>query len=197
MKKSNLRLIGIIVFLFVFVSPAFSKFLYADVLVKDLSFDADAEKVVWKEVNGRLEIQSTGKLKLGEVLPDTCRICVVNGEVTLEKESQQIVVTSGEFFESTEAKVLKAQVTSVEVAEGKVVYQDELVQDGLRKPLGNPILVKEGQVLLRVNNCHNFYLGPSKKFDNSAGSADSLVAPLQEYSDEGPVVHLNCASPPC
>ncbi len=208
MRKQNLKLnlwtrylsfIGLIVSSFFLLGVIVPKFLYADVTVKNLSIDTEARKIVWKEENGKLNIQSVGELREGEVLPDSCRVCVREGEIVLEKDGRKIVVGPGEYYDPLEQMAKKDQTTYVKVAEGRVVFQDEVEQNGKRKPLGEPIVVDKGFVLLRLDLCHNFQLMSIDEFDSFAETAATAgtTAPVASEDEGPPPSSTPCASAPC
>ncbi len=194
------RFVSFLVFSFILFGSAFQNFLYAAVTVKSLSFDAEAEKVVWKEEDGKLKITAVGELHKGEALPDTCRICVSEGKVVVEKDGNEIKINAGEFFDSKDEKTKKAQASYVKVTEGKVAYQDELVQNGVRKPLGDPILVDKGMALVRVNDCYHLETMSILDFEDSQAGAQAATAPLlpsqRTSGGEDPTRQPSSSKPP-
>ena len=192
---------ALIVFSSLFPAP-----LYAEVKIKSMTLDAEAQKVIWDEQNGKLNIISTGEVFEGEVLPHTCRVCVKEGEVVLEKDGKEVIIGPGEYYDPAEETVQKGQSTYVKVAEGRVAFQDEIQQQGERKALGEPILVDAGYVLLKLDSCHNFQLLSIDEFDAVSGDAqaEALSAPGELPGDQGPPPKTDpdpdpqpCNSPPC
>jgi len=188
----------------------FAGSLRAEIKVKSLSIDAEADKVVWSEEQGQLKVKSVGELKEGEVLPASCRVCVKEGEVIIEKDGKEIIVGPGEYFDPSEEAVKKGQTTYVKVAEGRVAFQDEIEHQGNRKSLGEPILVDAGYVLLKLDSCHSFQLLSIDEFDTATETAQAAAAasvvsapPGEIAEDEGPPpapqpqAPQTCNSPPC
>ncbi len=187
------------VFSFFLFGSTFSSFLYAAVIVKDISFDAEAEKMVWVEEDGKLKIKEAGELLTGETLSESCRICVSKGEVVIEKDGQDIKVGAGQFLDLREGQTQKDKTSYVKVAEGKVEYQAKFDDNGKSKLLGNPIIVHGGEVLLMKNECFVFIKMSISEFEElqAYGSVAAAQVPALPGSEPGGEDAAPCASAPC
>ena len=204
----RIRLMGSIAFSFFLLADVFPQALYAAIVVKKVSFDAEAEKIVWREENGRLKIDKSSQLNEKEILPDGCRICVTKGEVVVEQNGKEVKIFAGESFDPEEAEIKKAGASYVKVAEGRVEYQEQLEHKSVRKALGDPILVDKGTVLVRVNDCYHFETMTISEFadfqvqntSKAAQAAPPPILPSDEIGDEGTPpsgTGTTCASGPC
>lgn len=199
--------LSFIVFSFFLFGSIFSDFLFAAVVVKEVSFEAEAEKMVWVEEDGKLKVKDMGELQKGETLPDTCRICVSKGEVVVEKDGREIRIGPGEFLDLKDDQAQDDKTSYVKVAEGKVEYQAKLEDEGKSKSLGEPIAVDKGEVLLRKNECFEFIKMSIPEFEElealgaaaaaAAQAAQAAQAPALPGAEPGAEDPAQCASAPC
>ncbi len=215
MAKSNLKYFfarfihykTFIIFSFFLFGSIRSNFLYAATIVQEIGFEAEAEKIVWVEEDGKLKVKETGELQKGEILPDNCRICVSKGDIVVKKDGQEIKVGAGQFLDVKETQAQKGKTSYVKVAEGKVIYQAKLEDDGKSKSLGDPIAVDKGEVLLKKNECFEFVKMSIPEFEElealggtaaaAAAAAQIAQAPALPGAEPGGEDPAPCASAPC
>lgn len=199
MKKTFLA------FSFFLFGSMFSETLYAATIVKDISFDAEAEKIVWVDEEGKLKIKDVGDLQQGEILPESCRVCVSKGEVIIEKDGQEIKVGPGQFLDVKDSQAQKDKTSYVKVAEGKVEYQAKMEDGGKSKSLGDPIAIDKGEVLLKKNECFEFIKMSIPEFEElqaygsaaAAAAAQAAQTPSLPGAEPGAEEAAPCASAPC
>lgn len=172
------RLMGFMIasfFLLMVTSPS----LYAKTVVKNLGYGT-AEKTIWRIEANKLEIVERGLFKEGEeiVLPDgwDCRICTQE-DVRLEINGKQIALNAGEIFDVQENSKSKGRTTMVYVTEGEVMHW--FMHNG--KPIGEPILVPKGYVLLG-NDC---YRSQTMLFEDYISGGAPAAAPALPTSVSG------------
>lgn len=190
----------LIVFSFFLFEFVVGSFLYAEMVIKEVSADAEAGKVVWAEEDGKLNIKETGDLRKGDVLSsEGCRICVSKGEIVVEKDGQEIKIGPGQFLDAKETQPQKDLTSYVKEAQGEGEYQPKLQEGGKSKPLGNPIVVGKDEVLLKKNECFEFVKMSTAEFEElqTYGSIAKADVPALPGSEPGSEQAIECASAPC
>lgn len=175
------RLMGFMIasfFLLMIASPN----LYAKIVVKSLG-DGAAEKVIWREEAGKVEIVERGILQEGELieLPDgwDCRICVQEEEVALDVDGKRVELVEGEIYDVKEGLKSKGLTSYVKVTEGEVEYLP--MKNG--KPFGDPIRVPKGFVLLGTD-CYSFKMMSVRDFEALQAAAAAPALPTSVAGTE-------------
>ena len=150
--------------------------------------DRHAEFVQLKAEGDGFKVEKRGIVKEGDKLPALyCTVCVPPGSTVIlkDKQGKEHEVFGPDVLDLWSLQRRHYVAEQVKVTEGTVAVQNSVTVDGVRKPVGAPVLVSKGN-LIKTDPCFKMtFLDISDELgEDAAAQQEALLDPTEDPIDD-------------